>query len=1169
MVSSDQPQPSPITSEAPASTGIQTPSGITAPAEAPSIALPPAPPPPAIDLATFLAMRVGLDSTLVVLILLFAFLVASFPAGNPDFFTQAATGRMILNGEYHFGVDPFVYSTSDTDYFVNHSWLFAVLMYVLYQIPSIGGAIVVIFKALLIAVLAGVIFRAGRRPGQSPWIAATCTALAILVLSPRVHLQSTCLSYLFLGVTLWLLLTGRRERNRLWWLLPPLFALWVNCDQWFFLGPLTLALYLAGEVIQLYGTTSDGGPAPARPHELRTLSLVLVIGVAACLLSPHHIHAFTLPPELGLSPASDLIEQDPQFHSLFLSPLRKDYYLPHLGLNAAGLAYWPMLLVGLASFAFVFGRAPWWRLTVWICFALMSLYNVRAIPFFAIVSGPIMSLNWQDYATQLLGTAPRLTTAWRNWSLGGRALTVLLALALVIVAVPGLLQAQPRFRQLGWSVYVNPALKDMAETIRDWRQSGKLGRDEPNWFNTHTEVANYVAYFAPGERVYLDQALPHFRKAAEDYEAIRVGLDQMVRQPTDEDTELSAVKTDFRQILRDHHVRFWIFDNFIFENLDISKPEMVARFLLFRSPNEWVLCHLKGRIAIFAWRDPKQREASDPSGGLALDLKRAAFGPEAEQAPKRGPEPAASHGWLETCLDYWWPAPPSRSVDADSAALYELRFRVVELQEQIAKHTQAWRGGMAAAAVAGALSSGPVPNNLVSLNWCWSYNEFFPGGAVGQVPPVRSAPEQLARSAWDFYLNTRFYETPSLYLAVRAARRALVANPDDGPTYLRLGQTYQRLRNLPQEGNLATTAPLLAALRRTQLIAALQNAVRLQQLDAEKEAQAHEALFDLYSRKPPHGLGYIDASVHHFREAVNKRTAAGPQPGISAAQHDKMIESMNSQLAQMDAEREKHLDRYDLNSAGKTGLEKVRIALQEGLSETALAALEEVGEANVNNPAEVMLVKQVTVVALDLGRLDKARELLPDPEGEPVKLEDLNLYLLLAAARGDYEEAERLLSDALVHAWQPAPGQPVLGGPELSTALMIGRVLQNTALAGTRTTFMTLPVPRPILPSNFWIRRWRLEAVVNGMVAVQQRAEWYLLRAWFALEAGHCVEARKHFQTVRDITVIGDEWGREVSKVNAWLDDRREIPQIQQLSIRHAVFHELSVHYLKWLVEEQ
>ena len=58
-------------------------------------------------------------------------------------------------------------------------------------------------------------------------------------------------------------------------------------------------------------------------------------------------------------------------------------------------------------------------------------------------------------------------------------------------------------------------------------------------------------------------------------------------------------------------------------------------------------------------------------------------------------------------------------------------------------------------------------------------------------------------------------------------------------------------------------------------------------------------------------------------------------------------------------------------------------------------------------------------MALDLGRLDKARQLLPEPEGEAVKPDDLNYYVRLAAARGDYAEADRFLADALRQAWQP------------------------------------------------------------------------------------------------------------------------------------------------------
>ena len=380
MAPSEHPDTPPERSAAPATTGIQTSSENSAPAEAPSITLPPLPQPPAMDPAKFLRLRGGLDTALVVVVLLFAFLVASFPVINSDFFRQLATARLLLQGEYHFGVDPFVYSPADSDYFVNHSWLFALMMYGLYHLPAIGGAAIVIFKALLVVGVAECLLRAGRRPGQSLWIPAACTALAILVVSPRLYLQSTCLSFLFLGVTLWLLTAMRRNGKRFWWLLPPLFALWVNCDSWFFLGPLTVALYLLGELGGMRLSANGAKPQANCQRELRTLGLVFLSGLAACLLNPHHVHAFTLPPEFGLTPAGDLIAHEPQFRSLFLSPLRKDFYEPYLGLSVAGLAYWLLMLLALASFVLVLGRAPWRRLLVWMGFVLLSFYNCASHP---------------------------------------------------------------------------------------------------------------------------------------------------------------------------------------------------------------------------------------------------------------------------------------------------------------------------------------------------------------------------------------------------------------------------------------------------------------------------------------------------------------------------------------------------------------------------------------------------------------------------------------------------------------------------------------------------------------------------------------------------------------------------------------------------------------------
>lgn len=1185
MAPSEHPETPPEPSEMPATTGIQASSPSTPAAEAPPISLPPLPPPAPMDPTKFLRLRSWLDGTLVVVVLLFAFLVASFPVFNSDFFGQAATGRLILQGEYRFGVDPFVYSETTEDYFVNHSWLFALLMYGLYQLPGIGGAAVVIFKALLVVALAEILLRVGRRKGQSLWIPAACTALAILAVSSRLYLQPSCLSYLFLGLTLWLLTVMRPNDKRLWWLLPPLFALWVNCDQWFFLGPLTVALYLVGEGIQYAMASREGGPDGGRQRELRILGLVVLVGVAACLLNPHHFHAFTLPPEFGLSPAGAVLEQDPQFHTLFLSPLGKDFYQPRLGLSAAGLAYWPLLFLGLTSFVLVFGRAPWWRLVVWMGFALLSLYNVRLIPFFAIVAGPVMARNWLDYATQRLGQEPRLTPGWRNWSLAGRGLTVLLALALVIAAVPGWLQNQPKQqRRLGWSVRVDPSLQAMAQTIQQWRQEKLLDKTDPHWFNMHYEVADYLAWFAPGERVFLGHSLPYCRKTAEDYADIRQGLEQLMpeRAGADDNSvpspkDIQKKLDQLRARLRELHVRYWIFDD-----NSSARANQAARLLLFATPDEWVLCALHGRLAVFAWRDPADRQAPDPSKGLALDLKEVAFGPRAETAPPQGPEPTPARDGWETYWDAWWRPARPLSADREEAALYDFRFQVLEeprRKQQAYFALRAWQAAVAAGAVAGSLSQGPAPGSLLALSWSSTYHNLLPPGQVQPARPAQHS-EEGAMQAWLLYVNSRPIEPPtSLYLGIRAARRALRVNPEEASTYFLLGQGYRHLGAQPLERNFAMTAPRLLAIRRTQIVAALQQCLRLQP-NPDMAAQAHEALYAVYAPPPRGVLRYYDAAVHHLREALDQRTAAGPPPNVSAAQYNQELDRMSAELMKLETELKRQRDSFDVRAASRSGLEKVRIALALGLPETALALLEEESEMSIT-AKDLDVVKAVTAAALDLGRLDTASRLLvPDPQStanQPVRPDYLDLHVRLAAARGDYADADRLLADALRHAWQPPPGQPRIN-PAMVVGPLIGRILlgEGQFLTGARFMPWAPKDPRDIFlrprlvqnPSDFWLRRWRYEAILDGLAVAAEEGEQHLMRGWLALEAGQCTEARKHFHAVRDTAVPVEKYMPEIEKLDAWFI-KQEIDNFQELRLRHNVLDGLSKRYLSWLAREQ
>src|SRR5437868_4775521 len=84
----------------------------------------PLPPPPEPSSAAELAAELSrLDRVLVVMTVVFAFLCTSFTARNSDFWMHLATGRLVAQGEYTIGVDPFAYTTTG-QYWANHAWLY-------------------------------------------------------------------------------------------------------------------------------------------------------------------------------------------------------------------------------------------------------------------------------------------------------------------------------------------------------------------------------------------------------------------------------------------------------------------------------------------------------------------------------------------------------------------------------------------------------------------------------------------------------------------------------------------------------------------------------------------------------------------------------------------------------------------------------------------------------------------------------------------------------------------------------------------------------------------------------------------------------------------------------------------------------------------------------------
>jgi hypothetical protein len=512
----------------------------------------------------------------VPLVLLFAFLLASFPARNTDLWAHLAAGRDLAGGAFPSAA--------------GNTWLYDLTSYLLYQ--ALGGPGLVLGKAVLVVGIALVLLRLSRA-GPGWWVPAFCTGLALLAMSTRLLLQPATVSYLFLALTLWFLWSAEEGPKTA---LPPwplilLFVVWANTDTWFVLGLAVVALAYLGQALD--GTAPEAGRL--RGLLLRAFSLAIL--AAVCLLNPAHVHAFTLPHELAwLAPAAASVPR-------LTSPFQPAYFTPGLGLSPAGLAYFPLLGLGLLSFflnpPWVRGQGRWQWFLPWLGLALLGALEARAVPFFAVVGGPALAANLQAFFA-------RRPEADRAPGFAVQALAGVLGLAFLLCAWPGWLQAPPH-EPRRCTVIVPASLKEGAVVVARWHQEGKLGPDS-HGLHLSPDSAEAFAWFCPQDKAVLDRPLVSALRGDEN-------------APDDWPQRMRAAGVDHVLVYETH-----------------SGQREVILDRLFADPEQWPLLHLEGELVIFGWRDP-QRPASGKFRDWQMDLDRLAFHPtEDEEAPAAGPE---------------------------------------------------------------------------------------------------------------------------------------------------------------------------------------------------------------------------------------------------------------------------------------------------------------------------------------------------------------------------------------------------------------------------------------------------------------------------------------------------------------------------------------------------
>jgi hypothetical protein len=1067
-------------------------------AMAPPVRLPASETPPPAELPVRVIARV--DALLVTAVLLLALLLAFFPARNSDLWMHLAAGRSLAQGEFSFGANPFM-PHAEGGRWVNHSWLYDFVSFDIYRIA--GGPGLIVLKALVMVMLAAVLIRLGR-VGRGYWMAAVCAGLAVLAVSSRLLLQPVCVSYLFFALTLWIL-EGRR-RNGIWkpekgiseeslassvlsyWPLFVLFVFWVNLDSWFLLGPATVALYAIGQALQEWLGPNVDEPSGARRGNALVLGLVLIAGLAACLVNPYHVYAFRLP--ALINPFERASQPDALFPLPALTPFHGDYYRVTTGLNPAGMAYFPLIALGALSFGLNYASWRWRWALLWVGLLVMSGFQIRSVPFFAIAAGPIMALNFQEwFVRRREGRMQSGPPAW----LGARFATLLGALVLVTAAWPGWLQSRPYDRR-NWGVEPDSCLQNAAEQVSRWRKDGLLN-EETAGFTFSPEAAAYFAWFCVEAGDAQDARLTLLPKTDADARAVRKALLGESDLPEGEDAQANRAgspRADWRSVLRERHI-----DRLVMYDADGTRLSAPLRGLLVNS-GEWPLLYIDGHTAVFGWRDPERfqtREpgtsAPDPFADLSVDFKRLAYHPaEEKKAPRNWPG-------RNPHIHEWWEAfvtpNPTRPLDRDEAGILLIQFEAARL-EYSGRRGAEWLSSQAASIIGQTGFGEGAPTAAIGLTLRLRLAGALAGPKPGEsIPPAPI--DVLATPLWQNYAFDHDDGPPELaLLAVRASRRAIHANPDDAAAYLNLGEAYVRLLRGTRERVWGKALPQFHRMRIIQAVAAYNYALQLK----PDLAQAHFSLAGLYQE-----MEFADLTLMHLQEYLKATRAAGRQAGETAGQFKERIGALEDAVGRVDKEVKSRTENYLINSANYKVLDKARAAAKNGLAATArdiLMASNVAAFGNEGTRLELGLM-------LSTGMVDKLREWRKEDEKEEWKdaLGEYEFQLLQAqieAATGDYEEADERLAK-MTAAVAPSSGEKQLA---LSLRSRMALALGKTVLQGSSPDLGGI--------WQFWLRLGEFEAQrqVQGFAAnLRQQADLTVVRGLLDLECGETQRAREKF----------------------------------------------------------
>jgi hypothetical protein len=379
---------------------------------------------------------------------------------DPDMWWHLKMGQIIWTGHTIPATDLFSYTTHHHAW-IPHEWLSQILIYGAYRFGGYSGLMLWLCffsAALLIAGYALCSLYSGNaKVGFVGALAVWFFATMGFAVRPQM------IGYLLLVIELLLLHLGHTRSPRWFFLLPPLFAIWVNSHGSFFLGFAVAGISFACSFFDF----ERGSLASSRsdPRDRRTLGVSLLLSAAALLLNPVGVRQI-------LYPLDTLANQNIQLNNVAeWMPLQMN---SARGVGVLGVLACIFLLIITTRRALFLNELLLLALGTWL-----AVSHERMVFVFGILAAPVLSrllsTSWDNYRAEQDRVLPNVA---------------LLAISL-LVAFWGF----PNPRNLGAQVEEKSPVKAV-EFIKTHHLSG-------NMLNEYV-YGGYLIWAAPEHPVFVD-----------------------------------------------------------------------------------------------------------------------------------------------------------------------------------------------------------------------------------------------------------------------------------------------------------------------------------------------------------------------------------------------------------------------------------------------------------------------------------------------------------------------------------------------------------------------------------------------------------------------------------------------------------------------------------------